>query len=74
VRVIVQPAIRLRDAYQLEQFRSPITGLLPAHPHMQAERLHQLKAYCMHWIQGSHWVLEDHRDLASPDMLHFVFG
>ena len=39
---------------------------------VQEKDLTQLFADAMDWIQGSQRFLEDHADLSTPDLMHFI--
>jgi hypothetical protein len=68
--VIVETAAGVRDVHLLEQLDGPLSGLLPGKVQVTAERLRDLRPDRQRRIERGHRILEDHRDLQAPDVLH----
>jgi hypothetical protein len=72
--VLPEAEFRHGDLYQFQEVHTPLPDLIPSQffP-VEPKNLSQLIADTVTGIQGSHGVLEDHRDLVSPDLPHLRF-
>ena len=61
------------DPHQAKCLDGGLLGLTPVHMPVTAEHLVELAAHRHDRVEGSQGVLEDHRHLAAPDVLHFPF-
>ena len=59
-------AFRARDADLAQPFDRPVARLPGRDVTVEQHRLHELAADAQHRVERRHRVLEDHRDLASP--------
>src|SRR4030065_2798800 len=71
VRVIIEALICSRDAHQSQKFASPLPRLGLVHVLVKHQSFHDLEANGKYWIQGSHWILKNHRKLTATDAAHF---
>ena len=74
VRILLEAALRIGNAHQLHELDGTRLRLLLRHAEMDEERLHDLEADRQHRVERCHRLLEDHRDVASPDLAHLVFA
>ena len=75
VRVVVHPAVRLRDPDQLEQLDGPGPGLRLGHVVVVlADHLHDLPADLVVRVKARQRVLEDHADLGPADLAHLTLA
>ncbi len=73
MREVVDPAVGLRYAHQLEQFDGTLLGpLLSDDVIMQPDHLDDLPADPVEGVQTGQRVLEDHADLRAADLLHIL--
>ena len=63
-----------RDAHGLQHLLGPLLPLVAVAFFVFADDLRDLVAHGHHRVEGGHGVLEDHGDLASPDLPHFVLA
>ncbi len=68
VRVLLDPAARVRDVHEIEQLHHPRPGLTLGHVHVLLHDLLDLASDPEHRIQRGHRLLEDERDLPSTDL------
>jgi hypothetical protein len=68
MRVVVHAAFRLRNADRLEELERPTPRLAGAHVAVELDRLDELAPDRVDRVQRRHRVLEDHRDVVSPDV------
>ena len=59
---------RVRDAHEVQQFDRSPPGDTPPDALVAANRLGDLLADAVQWVQAGEGVLEDHGDLGPPDL------
>ena len=74
VRVLLQAAVRLVDADQLQQLLSAGPGFLLGLFGVQQDDLDDLVADGVHRVQTRHRVLEDDGDLVAADLAELLLG
>jgi hypothetical protein len=73
VRVVPQPAGGLRNAHHPEELDRPGPCVHAADPPVRLDGLNHLLLDREDRVQARHWVLEDHRDVTSPELPHRGF-
>ncbi len=74
VRVVVEPFLRSRHAYEREDLKGSFPRFLTRHFAVQANGFGDLAADGHRGVERGHRVLEDHRDLVRADVPHLAFG
>ena len=74
MRVLVGALVGLRDAHLLEEADRLLQRLLGIEVLVKPQRLADLPAGLEDRVHGGHGILEDHRDLLAPDLLHLRVG
>ena len=69
---LIQTALRIGNADQLQQLQGARTCRRFADTEMNQHRLHDLKADRQHRIERSHRLLKNHRDVAAAYGAHLV--
>jgi len=40
---------------------------------MDSDRFNQLRSNRANWVHGTHWILEDHRNISTSDIAEITF-
>src|SRR5215831_4385233 len=72
MRVVPHSLVGGRHAHLLEQLYGPGAGLFARQVTVCEHRLFDLESVLQNWIQGAQRILEDHRDVAAPDLTHVL--
>ena len=67
VRIVLEAALGIGDAHQLQQLLGALAGSRLVHVHMLAQRLHDLVAHAEHRVQRGHGILKDEADLGTAN-------
>jgi hypothetical protein len=70
----IDPAARIRDSDETQQFDRTLTRRVPRQTLMNTKRLSDLITDGKDRIEARHWILKDHRDLAPADLCHVGFA
>ena len=73
MRILLEPARRIGNADQAEQFDGARARLVRVHAEMDGERLGDLQSDGQDRIERGHRLLEDHRDFAASELAHLLF-
>ena len=71
VRIAVNSFFRAWDVYHLEHFDCFFPCLFFVQMTVNAQALHDLFTNSHGWVEGSHWVLENHADFVAAELTQF---
>ena len=74
VRILVEPALRIRHADEVEEVDTPLARRLAAHILVRPHRLGELVPDLQHRVERGHRILKDHRDLATPNIAQLLLA
>ena len=73
VGILAEPAFCFGDSHLPQEVNCPVASGHLAHAHMQPQTFYKLASNRENRIEGSHRLLENHSNLATPNGAH-VFG
>src|SRR5215212_6575324 len=74
VRVLLYARFWVRDADQHQELHGTLAGLAACHAEVFLQALGDLASDLHRWVQRGHGVLENHRYLRAPDVLHLLLA